>query len=400
MAERKTYWTAAELLSTLLPEPKWAVTGVIAEGVSILAGPPKVGKSWLAANIAVDVASENGVALGGIKVLQGDVLLLSLEDTARRLQGRLRKMLNGRPAPARLAIATEWPALDDGGIEQLDRWLTSHSGARLVVVDVLAKVRGRTTSNGNAYAEDYAVMNQLKMVADRHQVAVLVVTHVRKMGAVDFLEQVSGTNGIAGAADCTIVLSRSRGEFAGELNITGRDVEEASYAMVWRPDAGRWDLDGNGLAEASAAAHRAEISQGLGDRSVEIITFIDQHPKGVRAGQVAEHLQIDADKVRPYLQRLEETGRIDKPSRGLYTPVTSVTTVTAHPLGGNTPGLDVTGATSSVTSEVPVQGHFVTLVTPVTGPPGDTKPCGHPGRALASGLCGTCIAERLSGGAA
>ena len=379
MTDRKWFWTAAELMSTSLPAPKWAVSGIIAEGVTILAGPPKVGKSWLAANVGLDVASGDGVALGGIDVQQGDVLLLALEDTARRLQSRLHKMLAGRPAPERLEIATEWPALNDGGTEMIDRWLTAHPAARLVVIDVLAKVRGRSPSNGNAYAEDYSVVNELKTIADRHQVAFLVVHHVRKMAAVDFLEQVSGTNGIAGAADCTIVLTRLRGELAGELNITGRDVEEASYAMVWRPETGRWDLDGNGLAEASAAAQRAEISHGLGDRSVEIITFIGRHAEGVRAGQVAEHLEIDADKVRPYLNRLEKSGRIGSPSRGLYAPVTSVTSVTEPALNWKDAAdhPDVTLVTVRATSEMPDQNQDVTLVTHITGQSADIENTKH-----------------------
>ncbi|WP_420123716.1 AAA family ATPase [Nakamurella sp.] len=375
----KSYWTAAELLSTTLPVAKWAVSGVIAEGVTLLAGPPKVGKSWLALNLAVDIAGDTGSALGGIDILQGDVLYLALEDTARRLQGRLRKVLGVQPAPHRLHISTEWPGLQQGGADRLDRWLTDHPGARLVVVDVLAKIRGLSSSNGNQYAEDYAVMNQLKVVADKHGVAILVVTHVRKMASADFLEQVSGTNGIAGAADCTIVLSRTRGELHGELDITGRDVEETKYAMVWRPDAGRWDLDGNGLAEAQAAAHRAQITTGLSDRSTEIVEFIGKHPDGVKAKAVAEHIGIDQDKVRPYLQRLEKSGRILKPSTGLYTPVTGVTTVTA----------DVTDATpiedfvdpetgTTVVSIEWVERDAVTPVTDVTGVQGGCPICSTP----------------------
>lgn len=461
--DRRTRWTAAELLAINLPAPKWAVAGIIAEGVTILAGPPKVGKSWLAANIAVDVASASGKALGGIDVQSGDVLYLALEDTAGRLQSRLRKMLGDDKAPTRLHLATEWPPLDAGGIPDLDTWLNGHPTARLVVVDVLAKVRGAGRRNGNAYAEDYEVINQLKMVADRHQVAVLVVTHVRKMAAVDFLEQVSGTNGIAGAADCTIVLSRPRSETSGALNITGRDVEEATYAVVWRPEVGRWDLDGDGLAEASSAARRAEVSSGLGDRSVEILAYLDQHPEGVRAGQVAEHLGVAADNVRQPLRRLTDTGRINNPRRGLYTAVTSVTSVTSLGLtSGNmadqnvtppsrvsrssepdvTPaGTNVTPTADSVTDIRPDQGLFVTVVTPVTGPPSDHEPppaptqcpicaqgtgwalvpssagpacrrcapgiragtncrdCGHPRDVVADGRCNPCHGQAIRGAA-
>src|SRR3954471_17711209 len=92
----RTSWTAAELQRLVFPDARWAVPGLIAEGVTLLVGPPKVGKSWLGLNVAASVA-EGGLALGKGDVDPGDVLYLALVDTGRRVQSRLRMMMNDEP---------------------------------------------------------------------------------------------------------------------------------------------------------------------------------------------------------------------------------------------------------------------------------------------------------------
>src|SRR5215218_2859436 len=238
---RRSSWTAKELMRYVFPDPRYAVPGVLAEGLNLLAGAPKLGKSWLALNVAAAVA-DGGTALNRVRVERGEVLYLALEDPPRRLQQRLRLVLSGEPAPDGLFIETAWPKLLEGGCARLDAWLDEHPDCRLVVVDVFAKVRGIPDANVNRYDADYAAMASLKTIADKHEIAILVVHHTRKALADDFLDSVSGTQGLAGAADAVLVLSRSRGSADAKLRITGRDVEEAEFAMLFNPAEGVWSL--------------------------------------------------------------------------------------------------------------------------------------------------------------
>ena len=117
--------SADALLAREFKEPKFAVPGIVPEGCSILAGKPKCGKSWMGLGFAEAVAS-GGVALSSIQCEQGPVLYLALEDTERRLWGRLRAILQGRPPPPDLDIATRWKPMDEGGLEDLQSWIDAH----------------------------------------------------------------------------------------------------------------------------------------------------------------------------------------------------------------------------------------------------------------------------------
>jgi AAA domain len=219
-------WSAVELLNTEFPEPRWAVPGIVAEGVNLLAGAPKLGKSWMALNLAIAVAS-GGRALGHVQVEQGPVLYLALEDTPRRLQSRLRMVLGDDPASDGLEFWTRCESIPDGGADRIRTWRDNYPDARLVIIDVLTRMRGRVSDRSDRYQADYHAMAAIKTIADDYSVPFLVPHHTRKADAEDFLETVSGSHGLAGAADAVAVLKRSRGSADAVLKITGRDVQEA-----------------------------------------------------------------------------------------------------------------------------------------------------------------------------
>ncbi|MGW3506982.1 AAA family ATPase [Streptomyces sp. NPDC000994] len=310
----RTAWTADQLMAARFPEPKWAVPGILAEGVSVLAGPPKVGKSWLSLGLGLSVTA-GGKAFDSVPVQGGPVLYLALEDTPRRLQTRMGKLLGGQPAPAGLTLVTECPPFPQGGTEAIAQWLERNPDARMVVIDVFAKMRGQAPAGVSAYDADYVAVGYAKRLADHYGVAVVLVHHVRKAGSDDFLTEVSGTNGIAGAADATLVLKRARGQADGILHVTGRDVDEAEYALSFQPASGAWHLLDGPVSDHTVSDTRATI-----------LRYVRAHP-GAKPKEMAGELpQVDMDTIRRTCNRMADAGQLAKDTGGRYYPDTETRT--------------------------------------------------------------------------
>ena len=303
---RPRSWTAAELLDASFPPPRWAIDGLIPEGVTLLAGPPKVGKSWLALDMCVSVAA-GGKALGSIGTVQGEALYLALEDTPRRLQQRLRQVLGSDAPPDGLALAVEWPSLP-AGADQLAAWLEAHPDARLVVIDVFERIRGPVPMGTSAYTADYIAVRRVKELADRFGIAIVLIHHMRKMSSGDFLNEVSGTLGLSGAADTIAVLKRSRGEFDGTFNITGRDVEENEYAMKFAVELGAWQL----LGPAG--------NYGLADTRRQLLASLRGRDDGAGPKELANATGLDHELVKKTLKRMADDEQVQTDGRGRYYP--------------------------------------------------------------------------------
>ena len=195
----------------------------IAQGLTVLAWRPKAGKSWLGLGIAVTVATGEP-ALGSIEVETGDVLYLALEDNRRRLQRRLNQLLPGSEKPERLHLATFCPRLDEGGLEAIDRWCRTVPNARLVVIDVLNKVRSQRGSTNCCMTPTTGRSPRLKGLADELDIAIVVVHHTNKREDVsDPFDGVSGTTGLTGAAD-TVLDSRQIDGIKRGSHGRGRDI--------------------------------------------------------------------------------------------------------------------------------------------------------------------------------
>jgi hypothetical protein len=293
------------------PAPRWAVPGLVAEGVSLLVGPPKVGKSWLSLNLGVSIAAGTP-ALGSIPTEAGPVLYLALEDTPRRLQNRMRKVLAGHPASGDLTLDTYCPPMPEGGDAYIAGWLDENAGARLVVIDVFTKVRGRAPLGTNsAYEADYAAIGIIKRLADSYSVPIVLVHHVRKASSEDYLATVSGTNGLAGAADAVLVLERPRAQADGVLHVTGRDVEETDYPLGFDPGIGAWSLLDGPTEELLMTDNRALI-----------IRYVREYP-GSKPAAIAEALHIAPGTARQTCKRMADAGQLRAEPGGAYYPPTS-----------------------------------------------------------------------------
>jgi hypothetical protein len=305
-SEAPVSFTATDLMATAFPPVIYTVTDLVVPGLTLLAGAPKLGKSWLAMNLGVAIAS-GGKALGKLDTAAGDVLYLALEDPPRRLQERLRIVLEGEPAPARLHFATEWALMHDGGADELHAWVAGHPGTKAVVIDVLTKVRGTSDHREDRYQADYRAMSLIKQIADDHSIAVICVHHVRKAGAEDYVDLVSGTAGLAGASDTIAVLARSRGSADAKLHITGRDVREAELALTLTD--GRWTL-----LEGPASDY--EVS----DQRRRILAAVRQE-EGIGPKAIAEITGIKHDVVKHLVRKmLDDPEGLDTDGSGRYFP--------------------------------------------------------------------------------
>ena len=300
-----TWTTAADLMQQKFALPRWAVQGMVPEGVMFLAGAPKVGKSWLALDMALAVASGREF-LGRLPVDSGQVLYLALEDTGRRLQDRLGKVLNGKPAPDALTLATQCPPVSAGGLELIRQWLSDREDARLVIIDVWAKFRGPVSSSGSAYAADYAAVTAIKKLADQYNVAIVLIHHLRKMADDDYLNELSGTLGLPAAADTVAGLKRERGDFDATLIITGRDVEENKFAMKFDKDRCTWQIIG------------AVRDHQLADTRRAVLDYITAND-GSTPKQITDGTGLDYELVKKTAARMAADGQLEKDrKRGRY----------------------------------------------------------------------------------
>jgi hypothetical protein len=307
---------AATLAATEFPPIRWAVEGIIPEGASILAGRPKIGKSWLILNIALAIAS-GGTALGRIHVEPGDVLYLALEDGPRRLQRRLKKLLDAQhcAAPRNLFFYTDWPRHNEGGLDHLHDWLTVHKDARLVLVDTLAKVRDRRRVDGGLYDEDYQAIEGYARLGAEHHTAIDVVTHCRKPKGSqvdDPLDEVLSTTGLTGAADAVQVLKRLRYGTEGTLSVTGRDItEERDIPLLWHPPYCLWEM----RDEVPLTDMEAQLSA---DQRA-ILRTIRQAGRPLKVLEISGQIHKDYEAVAKMLQRMAGVyGLLKKTKRGEY----------------------------------------------------------------------------------
>jgi hypothetical protein len=297
--------TASDLKGKTFSPVKYVVPGYIPEGVTIFAGKPKIGKSWLLYDVCLASAADRFV-LGEIKPTQGDVLYLALEDSERRLKKRLEKLWPGGAWPARLKLAVDWRKADAGGLDDLAEWCDSVAKPVLIVVDTLEKIRPTPKGNAAAYSTDYVAIAGLHKLAHTRGIAVVVIHHVRKMEADDPFDTVSGTNGLTGAADTILVLKRQAGNVT--LHARGRDIEEKETACQFDKFTCRWAFLGD-AQQVQSSNQRAAIIEVLSSASEE----------GLHISEImAATERTDRNAVDQLLHKMHRDGELVRVKRGQY----------------------------------------------------------------------------------
>ncbi len=297
---------AASLKDMKFAPIRYVIPGYIAEGCTLLAGAPKLGKSWMVLDMAIAKAT-GGTCLGSVQTPEPEgVLYLALEDNLRRLQSRMDRLMSaGERWPAPLTFATSWPRANEGGLDRIRDWASGQAKPRLVVIDVLTAFRPPVTPRGNAYQEDYNAVRVLTELAAELGVAIVVVHHTRKSrDQVDPFDRVSGTLGLSGAADTALILDRDGNGVT--LYGRGRDIPEIETAMSFNRDACRWSVMGR-----AAEVHQSDARKAVTD--VLLVTTEPMSPV-----TIAEATGQTRGSTKTLLFRMFTKGEVLKTGKGLY----------------------------------------------------------------------------------
>ena len=228
-----------ELYETVFQSRPPIIDGLLYPGVYLFVGAPKLGKSFLMAQLAYHVSK--GEPLWNYTVHKSDVLYLALEDNYERIQKRSYRMF-GTESIDNLRFAVMANTVDGGLEKQLEGFLHQYPETRLIIIDTLQKVR--EASNECSYGNDYQVIARLKQFADSRGICMLIVHHTRKQKADDSFDMISGTNGLLGAADGAFLLKKEkRTENSATLEISGRDQQDQKLHLVRNSEKLSWELE-------------------------------------------------------------------------------------------------------------------------------------------------------------
>ena len=293
-APRKTDWTMEELYDTDFAEPKWVVHELLPVGLASLAGRPKVGKSWLALQLAAAVAT--GQPFLDWEVEQGIVFFIALEDPPRRLKERLKHL--GVPRSAEVQFDTDWPLLNAGaeGLYQLQQSMAEWQ-PRLVVIDTLARAFDRRTA-WSSLSEASSALAALLRLAHEQECCILTLDHHKKPGAMrDVIDDIVGSTGKAAVIDTAWGLYKERGKQGAMLEVTGRDIEPRELAIEFDGSSRGWQR----LCEA-----QVDVRTGA---EQEVYELLEERGEA-DAGTLAKGLSKDRSNAYRALKRLQAKGYV------------------------------------------------------------------------------------------
>lgn len=308
-----------EIYDTVFPPKTQIIEGMLQTGAYLFVGAPKIGKSFLMAQIGYCVSK--GMSFWNLKTYSGTVLYLALEDDYSRIQQRLCTMF-GEEDNDNLYFATRSQNLSEGLRQQLEKFLSEHPDTKLIIIDTLHKIREKG-SDKYSYANDNDVASAVKEFAEQHNICILVVHHTRKGKSDDPFEDISGTNGLLGAVDGAFIMyKKQRNESTAIIDLEGRDVKNQRFNVSFDSERCLWSLDSveqnlkppteNPLLKDlfSLLSYEQPLWQGTASELIEILALADITPNvltrrlNVSVDELANRYGINLKYKRTHTDRL------------------------------------------------------------------------------------------------
>jgi len=220
---------------------------------------------------------------------------------------------------------TQLPSVAEDLVERLRDWLAEHADVKFVIIDTLARIRP-SNSKGNDYLEDTRALQDLQHLANELDLAILLITHTRKLEAQDAFDEVLGSRGLTGVADTILVVRRGRNQADAVVAITGRDVEEREVALQFDPRTSAWSFLGDAI-RFDVTPQRERLLQAVGAAG----------PAGIGPAELAHLLEEDVGNVKVMLHRAVEDGQLQRVKKGIYVPASAAPGLPARPGAGAKP---------------------------------------------------------------
>jgi hypothetical protein len=299
--------TSQALLAKAFDPLQYIVSEILHEGLTLLAGKPKKGKSYLALDMSLAIAVGR-LAFRHFPTQQRRVLYVSLEDGERRLQSRLLKIQPNLTTPDGLDFLYTFPRLGEGAIEALEHYSHTYD---VIIIDVIGRILPTVSTvrkNINEYNEFTELFGQIQTLANTNKTAVVLIDHVRKAGAEDVYDTIMGSQGKWGTADIGLVYERKGEEKDAVLHVAGRDVEEQKFVLSL--------MDGHLEFLGKGEAYELDSEQN------RIIKVLEEERRALSTVEIMKAMGIHEQhyaRFRKVLQRMYDGDRIGRTKRGSWT---------------------------------------------------------------------------------
>jgi RecA-family ATPase len=285
VSQSRNRWTVTQLLDAEFPEPKWAIPDLIPEGLTIIGGRPKVGKSWLLLQAAIAVGT--GGRFFGKPVDQGNVLYVAFEDGPRRLQDRIQKM--GMPRDALVTFERIWKPMHKGGLDDLVIELAAVD-YRMVIFDTLTRAFPGLSQKDHPEVIG-RVIDQIQTIATNRCLSITFSDHTRKPNGYDSdpIDDILYSSEKVKSADVVLALYKEQGKSGAKLLGRGREIDEVDLALQWDPEMWCWQSKGNN-DELRLTEQESEVLDAVAAFGKARVTDISK-ATGINKGNVYRILQ-------------------------------------------------------------------------------------------------------------
>lgn len=298
MALRKSYATekdsfdACDLVAEKISPVAWIVENMLPTGLALLCAPSKYGKSWMVLQLCLAVAE--GKTFLEFKTVQCDTLYYALEDGKSRLQDRIMKVLKGKKPSRRNHFVIKADSIESGLLKKVEEELKTFPEIKLVIIDTLQKVRGKMSKEDTLYGNEYREMGKVKDFADKNNICVLFVHHLRKMAdESDVYNMISGSNALMGAADTIFIISKKkRAETSATFSMTGRDIQQKDLVITFNKADYLWELEGT-AEEIAARREREDYENNIYVRTIK--ELVKRNPMGGWSGSAQDLMKAVYD---------------------------------------------------------------------------------------------------------